>query len=223
MFVPSEAWKAAWPGAAAGVLAMRGAANPERHAELDRLTDELERDLRGRFADRNALRATPALQAYEAYFKQFKKTYHVLLQLESVAVKGKPIPRPGALVQAMFMAELKNQLLTAGHDLAAVQRPIGIDVAKGSERYILYNGQEQTLKAGDMFIADAQGVISDVIYGPDRRTRIGPGTQDALYTVYAPPGIGEEAVRRHLQDIRASVTLVAPAATVEALEIYGAD
>ena len=222
MLSVSEAWKAAWPGAAAGVLAMRGAANPERHAGLDGITEELERELRRRFADRNALRALPAMQAYEAYFKQFKKTYHVFLQLESVAVKGKPIPRPGALVQAMFLAELKNQLLTAGHDLAAVEPPIRLDVATGTERYVMYNGQDQTLKAGDMFIADAQGVISDVIYGPDRRTRIGPDTRDVLYTVYAPPGVGGEAVRQHLQDIQASVMLVAPTARVQTLEVTGA-
>jgi DNA/RNA-binding domain of Phe-tRNA-synthetase-like protein len=221
MLLRSEAWKAAYPGAAAGVLVMRNAANPQDHPELDKVKAELEDQLRDRYADRNALRALPSIQVYEAYFRPFKKTYHVLLQLESVAVKGKPIPRSGALVQAMFMAELKNHLLTAGHDLAAVQMPIGIDVAKGSERYVLYNGQEQTLKAGDMFIADAQGAISNVIYGPDRRTRIGPGTRDALYTVYAPPGIGEEAVRRHLEDIRANVTLVAPAAVAETLEVYG--
>jgi DNA/RNA-binding domain of Phe-tRNA-synthetase-like protein len=207
MLLRSEAWKAAYPGAAAGVLVMRNAANPQDHPELDKVKAELEDQLRDRYADRNALRALPSIQVYEAYFRPFKKTYHVLLQLESVAVKGKPIPRSGALVQAMFMAELKNHLLTAGHDLA--------------ERYVLYNGQEQTLKAGDMFIADAQGAISNVIYGPDRRTRIGPGTRDALYTVYAPPGIGEEAVRRHLEDIRANVTLVAPAAVAETLEVYG--
>ena len=104
MLTVSDAWRTGWPGAAAGVLAMRGAANPARHAELDKVTDELERELRTRYADRNALRALPAIQAYEIYFKGFKKTYHVLLQLESVAVKGKPIPRPGALVQAMFLA-----------------------------------------------------------------------------------------------------------------------
>jgi len=220
MLTVSDAWRTGWPGAAAGVLAMRGAANPARHAELDKVTDELERELRTRYPDRNALRALPAIQAYETYFKGFKKTYHVLLQLESVAVKGKPIPRPGALVQAMFLAELKNQLLTAGHDLAAVEPPIRLDVATGSERYVMYNGQEQSLKAGDMFIADAQGVISDVIYGPDRRTRIGPGTRDVLYTVYAPPGIGLEAVRRHLEDMRGHVTLVAPGARLDALEVY---
>jgi hypothetical protein len=34
-----------------------------------------------------------------------------------VALKGKAIPRQAALVEAMFMAELENLILTAGHDL----------------------------------------------------------------------------------------------------------
>ncbi len=219
----SGAWKAAYPGAAAGVLAMRNAANPDGHAELDKRNEQLEQHLRAQWADRSALRAHPRMQAYEAYFKRFKKSYHVFLQLESVALKGKPIPRVAALVEVMFMAELKNLLLTAVHDLAAIREPVRLDVAHGSERYVMLNGQERELKPGDMMMADGEGVISSVIYGPDSRTRVTPDTRQVVFAVYAPPGIGEEAVRRHLEDIRASVLLVAPAAQVEALEVHGAE
>jgi DNA/RNA-binding domain of Phe-tRNA-synthetase-like protein len=223
VFIVSEAWKSAYPGAAVGVLAMRNVINPERHTALDKRKEEIENQLRSRFSDydRAALKALPTIQAYNNYYKQFKKSYHVQLQLESVALKGKSIPRVAALVEAMFVAELKNLLLTAGHDLEAVQRPVKIDVADGSERYIRLNGQEQELKPGDMMIADAQGVISSVIYGPDRRTRITSETRQALFTVYAPPGIGEQAVYGHLRDIQANVLLVAPEANVELLEVYG--
>lgn len=48
--------------------------------------------------------------------------------------------------------------------------------------------------------------------GPDRRTRITPETGDVLFAVYAPAGVGENAVRDHLEDIRANVLLVAPGA-----------
>jgi len=221
MFTVSEAWKTTYPGAAVGVLAMRDVANPRRHAALDERKAELEDQLRSRFAgyDRAALKALPTIQAYNAYYKRFKKTYHVQLQLESVVLKGRSLPRVAALVEAMFMAELKNLLLTAGHDLDAVQMPVGIYVADGSERYVRLNGQEQTLKAGDMMIADAEGVISSVLYGPDQRTRIRPETRRVLFTVYAPPGIGEQAVREHLQDIQANVLLIAPEAEVEMLEL----
>ncbi len=163
----------------------------------------------------------PTPQAYHAYFRHFNKTYHVQLRLESVALKGKPIPRVAALVEAMFMAELKNLLLTAGHDLDALHPPDRLDVSNGSERYVMLNGREQVLKPGDMLIADAQGVMSSVICGPDYRTRIKPDTRNVFFTVYTPPGIGEQAVLRHLQDIRANVLLIAPEAEVELLKAYG--
>jgi DNA/RNA-binding domain of Phe-tRNA-synthetase-like protein len=202
---------------------MRNVVNPEGHAALGKRKEELEGQLRARFSDydRAALKAIPTIQAYNDYYKRYKKTYHVQLQLESVVFKGKSIPRVAALVEAMFMAELKNLLLTAGHDLEAVQRPVKLDVAEGSERYIRLNGQEQELKPGDMMIADGQGVISCVLYGPDHRTRITPETRQVLFTVYAPPGVGEQAVYDHLQDIQANVLLVAPQADVELLEVYG--
>lgn len=223
MFIVSEAWKAAYPGAAIGVLAMHDVVNPEHHPALDRRKEELEDQLRSQYAgyDRAALRALPTLQAYHTYYKRFKKTYHVQLQLESVALKGKSIPSVATLVEAMFMAELKNLLLTAGHDLEALQMPVRVDVADGSERYLRLNGQEQVLKPGDMMIADAQGIMSSVLYGPDSRTRISSETRQVLLTVYAPPGIGEQAVHQHLQDIQANVMLVAPDAQVESLKVYG--
>jgi len=223
-FTVSDAWREAYPGAAIGVLAMQGVANPERHDELDARKETLEQELRTRFAgrDRAALKSLPTIRAYDDYYKRFGKSYHVQLQLESVALKGKSIPRVASLVEAMFMAELKNQLLTAGHDLGAVEMPVSIDVATGDESYVRMDGREQVTKPGDMTISDARGVISSVVYGPDRRTRITPKTQRVLFTVYAPPGIDREAVRLHLEDIRANVLVVSPDALTEMIEVLGA-
>ncbi len=220
----SEAWREAYPGAAVGVLALRDATNPAGHEGLAGRKAELEQELRERFGGggRAAIKADPIIQAYSRYYKRFRKTYHVLLQLESVAIKGKPIPNVAALVAAMFMAELKHGLLTAVHDLDEVAPPIRLDVAAGSESFVRINGQEQRLKQGDMYIADAQGILSSVIYGPDKRTRITPETRHALFTTYAPPGIGETAVRQHMQDIQGFVVLSAPEAVVDWMEVYHA-
>lgn len=223
-FTVSQAWKTTYPDAAVGVLAMRDVTNPEHHPVLETHKGELEKQLRSRFSgyDRAALKAHPVIRAYNEYYGRYKKTYHVQLQLESVAFKGKAIPRVAALVETMFMAELKNLLLTAGHDLGVLEMPVGIDVADGSERYVRLNGQEQQLKAGDMMIADAQGIISSVLYGPDRRTRITPETRQVLFTVYAPPGIEKGMVQKHLQDIETNVKLIAPEAEVALMEVYSA-
>lgn len=219
----SEAWKENYPGAAVGILAIQEVRNPRHHARLEREKELLEQALRARFAgsDRAALKALPVMQAYQEYYRRFKKSYHVLLQLESLLLKGKSIPSVAALVEAMFMAEIKNQLLTAGHDLEKVQRPVTLDVAQGTESYMRINGQEQELKAGDMYIADAQSILSSIIYGPDRRTRITSGTQQVLFTVYAPPGIDGQLVEQHLRDIEANVQLIAPEAQTMTLRVYG--
>ncbi|MCP4542251.1 MAG: hypothetical protein GY832_34445 [Chloroflexi bacterium] len=224
MITVSEKWKTAYPRAVVGILAMRDVVNPDHHPALDTRKAEIEEQLRSRFAgaDKAMLKALPTIQAYIAYYKRFKKTYHVLLQLESIAIKGKPIPRVAGLVEAMFMAELDDLLLTAGHDLEKIQMPLKLDVSDGSERFTRINGQEQVLKPGDMIITDAQAVISSIIYGTDRRTRITSETRQVFFSTYAPAGIGEQAVRQHLENIRANVEIIAPEAEVISLEVFSA-
>ncbi len=218
----TDAWKTAYPTASVGILAMRGAANPAVCPALETRKTALEAELRARFAGqtRADIKALPEFQAYAVYYKRFKKTYHVQLQLESVALQGKSIPSIAALVETMFMGELKNFLLTAVHDLDVVRPPVRIDVADGSETYITLNGQAQTLKPGDMFIADAVGVLSSISYGPDARTQVTAETRNVLFTVYAPEGITPETVRHHLEDMRDFVRLIAPDAEVPELRVY---
>jgi DNA/RNA-binding domain of Phe-tRNA-synthetase-like protein len=214
VMVATDAWKSAFPGAVAGVLVMAGVDNPEQSPALEVHTRELEEALRVRAAQLGAdgVGSEPGVRAYVDYYRAHGKTYHVKAQWESVAVKGKPVPRRAALVEAMFMAELSNLILTAGHDLAAVALPVRVDVTREDDGYVLMNGRERALTAGDMMMVDGSGIISSVLQGPDRRTRITPETEEVLFAVYAPAGVGENAVRDHLEDIRANVLLVAPEA-----------
>jgi len=222
MITVSETWKQTYPGAHLGVISMIGIDEPARQSDLDKLKRELENDLRALFTDPSELKALEPIKAYQSYYKQFKKTYHVVQQLESVALKNRPIPTVSPLVEAMFMAELRNMLLTAGHDMDAIRRPLVLDVAQGTERYTRINGQEQVLKARDMMIRDAEGVISSVIYGPDRRTMITAKTRNALFTVYAVPGVSEQELRQHLEGIETNVKTAYPKAAADQLIIYGA-
>jgi DNA/RNA-binding domain of Phe-tRNA-synthetase-like protein len=157
------------------------------------------------------------LGAYVDYYRSRGSTYHVKAQRESVARKGKPIPSRAALVEAMFMAELRNLILTAGHDADALDPPVRVDVTRHGDRYLLLNGREAVLKDGDMMIADRSGIISSILHGPDQRTRLTARTRNVLFLAYAPAGIGARAVRDHLDDIRANVELFAPRAHTEQL------
>lgn len=221
IYQASANWKNAHPEASVGFLVMKGLTNPEKNEELERSKRALEEQLRARFAglDRSALAALPQMQAYRSYLKPFKKSYHVQLQLESVVYKGKAIPSRAALVEAMFMAELASGLLTAGHDLDRLQLPLRVEAAQGEETYPGLGGQEHSLKSGDMFIADQAGVISSIVYGPDARTPITAETQNAVFTVYAPPGIEHKLVAAHLETLRDYLRLVSPQAKVVLQEV----
>jgi DNA/RNA-binding domain of Phe-tRNA-synthetase-like protein len=222
MFEVTSAWKSKYPDAYAGVLVMRGVSNPAHHPELEKQKDGLEEQLRAQFSgqDRATIASQPVLRAYEEYYRRFKKTYHIQLQLESIVLKGKSIPSVAALVEAMFMAEMRDLLLTAGHDLDALHLPLTLDIANGNETYTLLRGDQQTLKPGDMMISDQEGVISSIIYGPDQRTQITSQTTNVIFTAYAPPGIEEQKVLEHLQHINKNVMIFAPLAQVQLLRVY---
>lgn len=213
----SDGWRRQFPEAQAGILVMRDVMNPASHPALDEKRMALEKRLMERYtaAAGFALQDHPVIAAYREHYRRFGKSYHVRLQLESVVFKGKQIAGASALVLAMFMAELENMMLTAGHDLERVRLPIRLEVSRGDETYVLLNGKHQTLKPGDMFMRDAEGVISSVLYGPDGRTRIRPETRQVVFAVYAPSGIRREQLMGHVRDIEENVRLFCPDARVE--------
>lgn len=222
MLIISDEVKKVYPEALMGILVMKNVCNPKKHKELDRCKLELENNLRKNFTglDRADLKNMEPFKTYNNYYKKFKKTYHVLLQLESIVFKNKSIPKVASLVEAMFMAEMKNLLLTAGHDLDAIDLPIKLDVSSGEEKYIQLNGQEKDLIHNDMMVSDLQGITSSIIYGPDKRTQIKSDTRNVLFVIYAPPGIEKSKVFQHLQDIQKYVHIITPKSEVELQKVY---
>jgi DNA/RNA-binding domain of Phe-tRNA-synthetase-like protein len=220
----TESWRAAHPGASVGFLALAGVENPAVHPALAEHVRGVERTLRSRWAGKTRadLALVPELEPYRRYYRRFGKTYHVQLQLESVALKGKELRAEGALVLAMFSAELRSGLLTAGHDLAAIGGAIAVDSARGGEPYVGLGGKGLALQPGDMFMRDEVGILSSVLYGPDERTRVRPGTRGVVFCVYAPPGVDRDALTRHLDEILATVRLVAPGASVIGQSVFPA-
>jgi DNA/RNA-binding domain of Phe-tRNA-synthetase-like protein len=213
----SEKWSESYPGAMVGLLALHGLVNPDQDPALALAASDLCDAIRSRYAgaDRSALRTIPTLRAYSEYFKRFGKTYHVQLQLESVLFKGKAITGASAIVHAMFIAELRNMLLTAAHDLSEVQGELTVNVSVGDERCTLLGGTEQTLKPKDMYIRDEVGVLSSIICGPCQRAHITSETRSVVFTTYAPLGISPDEIDRHLSDLEATVRLFSPEAKVE--------
>ena len=203
-------WREKNPDAAVGFLGLSFARPPRVSPELDRIKAELEQRLRGAYTDRNQIKTDPTVAAYTAYYKQFKSTYHVLLQLDSIVLKGKSLPPAFPLVGAMFTAELKTAILTSGHDLDAIQGDLTMDVAKGEESFISLAGKERQVKAGDTILSDRSGCIGSIIYGPDQRTKLTPKTSRALFVAWGVPGMNQDLISNHLSELELLARAIDP-------------
>lgn len=192
-----------------GILVMENVENGSFEDKQMSVRQELEDRIRSKYAQatRGDLKALHPMDVYISYYKKFGYTYHLLPQLESV-INGKPIPSGSPLVEAMFMAELKNMLLTAGHDFDKIVAPMSLKVSTGSESFTTLSGHNVITIPNDMMIVDQEGIISSILRGPDLRTAITAHTTSVVYTAYAPFGVEEQLVYAHLRDIESYVRIV---------------
>lgn len=219
-FIIEKQFKTIWKGARVGILLIENFSNPKNLDMFIHIEQKIIGDLKDQFQNRDSLKRHPTIQTYRRYYKNFRKTYHILGQVESHLFKGKPLPKDNPLVSVMFLAELKNFLLTAGHDSAMLKPPITIGCATGEEEYISISGKNIQTKKDDMFIADEIGVLSSVIYGPDKRSRITLNTTSALFTTYAPVEIATKLLEIHLMDMVDIIQALSPAIHVRIIQVF---
>jgi DNA/RNA-binding domain of Phe-tRNA-synthetase-like protein len=213
----TDVWKEAHPGAQIGLLEISGIYNTQLAPALDQEKRAIEVRLREKYAgfSREDFLELPVMQAYHRYYRGFGYTYHVLLQLESVALKGKSLPSVSPLVDANFAAELVTLILTAGHDVAHLAAPVTIDVARIGDEINQMGGNRKDIPAGDMVMRDAQGVACTILRGQDNRSPISKATTHVLYVSYVPEGVAEAQVRAQLDSMEKHVRLFSPACRVE--------
>jgi len=213
----TDAWKDAHPGAQIGILEISGADNTQPAPALDQEKRAIEERLREKYKDfsREDFLALPVMGAYHRYYRKFGYTYHVLLQLESVALKGKSLPNVSPLVDANFAAELDTLILTAGHDVAKLEPPILIDVAREEDEITQMNGKRKDVPVGDMLMRDANGVACTILRGQDNRSSILKSTTHVLYVSYVPDGVTEEQIQTQLDAMEKYVRLFAPDCVLE--------
>jgi DNA/RNA-binding domain of Phe-tRNA-synthetase-like protein len=213
----SDDWKRSHAGAAIGLLELSRVENPKESTDLESRKRELEAQLRSTYHGfaRNDFLALPILAAYKRYYRQFKKTYHVQLQIESIVLRQKSLPTVSPLVDSNFLAEMETSVLTAGHDAAMLHEPILIDTSREGEQITQMSGSSKAIHAGDMVMRDAVGISCSIIYGQDNRSPITAATAHVLYVSYGPPDVSIEAMRTQLQRIEENVRLFSPSAILE--------
>jgi DNA/RNA-binding domain of Phe-tRNA-synthetase-like protein len=213
----TDAWKEAHPGGQMGFLEISSVNNSQPAPALDQEKRIIEERLREKYAgfSREDFLNLPVMAAYHRYYRKFGYTYHVLLQLESVALKDKSLPNVSPLVDANFAAELDTLILTAGHDVAKLEAPVLIDVAREGDEIVQMNGTRKNVPVGDMLMRDALGVSCAILRGQDNRSPISKATTHALYVSYVPEGVAEEEVRAQLDAMEKYIRLFAPGCVLE--------
>ena len=222
MLTISEDFKEIYPNAKFGVLIMKDVKNQPINADFNQTKTLIKEQLLSQYQNYNRkefVKSEPVC-FYTNYYKKFKKTYPVMLQLESIVLKSKELPNVSTLVESMFLAELKNLLLTAGHDFDKIEFPLKLNLADGNESFIGISQKEQFLTKNDMMLSDGHEVISSILNGPDYRTQITSETKNALFFIYTPNGINENIILNHLKDISSYVSIFAPDAKVDLLDIF---
>lgn len=209
----SPAFRAACSDGVFGALITHGCPNRPRATAIGPDQRTVEDRLRERFPG-NSIDVDPIAIAYAGYFRRFGVRYPVVHQAKTI-IAGRPIESTSALVEVMFTAELDSLVLTSGHDLGALRGSLRADVAGAGETYTKISGKEQALRAGDMVVRDADGVIACVVYGPDSRTRLREDSAAALFGAWCPTGIPAEVVEAHLATLAGLVRREWPGATVE--------
>jgi len=218
------AWHTAHPNAVIGLLELSGITQPKSSPRLDQLKREIEARLRQHYlgGTRKTIAAHPVIAEYIRYYKRFNKTYHVLLQAESVALKNKNLPDVCPLVDAVFACEMETFVLTAGHDVSMLQPPILIDVSHENDQMVQMDGTVKTIRAGDMIMRNADGISCSILYGQCKRSPITAQTTHVLYVAYAPSGVPQETVKTHLEKIESYIRLFASDAVLEQMSfLYG--
>lgn len=217
----SPSVKSTLPETKFGMMIVKGLCSPIERAVMDNITaTEIEQmKLNNSCYERRSALTKEPLCHYAAYYKRYNKTYHVLGQLESVLLKGKSIPPVGVPVEAMFLAEVKNLLLTAGHDLELIEGDLTVNIATEPLNYKGLSGKEQQLIKNDLYLSDEKGILSSIMNGQDYRTRITEATQHALYFVYGVEGVTEPLIHAHLKTISSYLSQAIPGVEVQSINV----
>jgi DNA/RNA-binding domain of Phe-tRNA-synthetase-like protein len=211
----SDQLKALYPNLRLGILIVSDVVNKDSDPELESRKETAQAFIRNNMADFANL---PRVKSYNLFYKKYDKKFPIEYQLKSI-LSGRSIPAVSVLVESMFLSELLNQVLVAGHDLSHLEGELILDLADGTEEYVKINGEPQGLKKNDIIMKDSAGIIASVLYGPDFRTRITRHTTEVAYVGYFVFDFSDEEIVSSMQDIAGNVLAANPDAGVDGVRI----
>ena len=126
-------------------------------------------------------------EPYFRYFRKFKKTSPVMMQVESFLLKGKPFPEGRYTNAVAFLTELRTRCLLGSHDADMIE--------------------------GDLVTCrDDRSIVVSMIAGADARTCLSEDTRHVLYFAFGTPGMETETLTGYLEQVEKYAKVLAPGA-----------
>lgn len=180
-----------------------------QEAAFRAMTTEHLQALKERFADYDR-KATFGENVYFRFFKKFKKTYPVLMQLESILLKDRPFPDANPITAIPFLVELETQHLLGTHDVEQVQGPVQLFAGTEKAPFPGMRGEEVHTYPGDFCGRDGSGIIFSMIAGADDRTCVRESSTHVFYPVFGVAGQPVEQIEAVLGRLEEYVKVLTP-------------
>ena len=151
-------------------------------------------------------------QSYFRYFRKFKKTYPVMMQVESFLLKGKPFPDGRYTNAVAFLTELKTRCLLGSHDADMIEGDLVVYQETERTNFPSIHGGEAHSYPGDFTCKDDLGVVVSMIAGADARTCLNENSSHVLYFAFGTPGMKTETLEGYLNQLETYIKVLAPTA-----------
>lgn len=158
-------------------------------------------------------------EPYFRYFRKYKKTSPVMMQVESFLLKGRPFPEGKYTNAVAFLTELKNRCLLGSHDADMIEGDLIIYTETEKTPFPSIHGSEAHSYPGDITAHDDKTVVVSMLAGADVRTCLHEDSKHVMYFAFGTPGMDIEVLKENLDQVKEYVMVLAPTARTE-LHLY---
>ena len=185
-----------------------------RVEEFRQLVDSELASLRVKYADYDR-KTVFSDNPYFRFFKKFKKTYPVMMQFESVLLKGKPFPAYNPVAEVPFFFEIMTHVLSGAHDADRINGAVEIYLATQKEEFPGLRGTPFHTYPGDVCGRDQEGIIFSTIAGADARTCARTDSRHVMYPVFGTPELPERVLWDAMEILIGYIKVLSPDARIE--------
>lgn len=149
------------------------------------------------------------------YFRKYKKSYPVMMQVESFLLKDRPFGNDDPINQVAFLTELKLHGLVGTHDADKMHGDVIIYCPAEKEPFSGMHDQGTHVYPRDVTLKDDGGPIASMIAGADDRTCLREGSLHVVYLIFGTPSHDAGMYENTRDQLQKYVRTLAPGAVME--------